>query len=314
MDDIWKLLPNNIVYYHILPKLSIDIKLAFNVKPNQISKKTIFDFEIMFNSILKPSIYYYCFDVNHFEYLSICKFCNNVFSHRNSRWKHEQKCQIKSNNDEIMELKKKLKDIEDKINNTQQCSTSIINNNNNTNTNTINNKGTINNNYIIAFGKEDIGNILTEKEKYRILNARYKSLEESIKAIHFNKDRPEYQNIVITNMRDNLIHIFDGEKFISQAKHGTLNQLMDNHMVSIEESLENNKENLNPKTVDVIEKLIEKINNETTELYDEENDKKYLNYKNYKNDLIKLVIYNESDKKKPSVSIINKKKKQNIMN
>ena len=246
----------------------------------------------------------------------ICKFCNNVFSHRNSRWKHEQKCQIKSNNDEIMELKKKLKDIEDKINNTQQCSTSIINNNNNTNTNTINNKGTINNNYIIAFGKEDICNILTEKEKYRILNARYKSLEESIKAIHFNKDRPEYQNIVITNMRDNLIHIFDGEKFISQAKHGTLNQLMDNHMVSIEESLENNKENLNPKTVDIIEKLIEKINNETTELYDEENDKKYLNYKNYKNDLIKLVIYNESDKKKPSVSIINKnkKKKQNIMN
>jgi hypothetical protein len=76
MDDIWKLLPNNILYYHILPKLSIDIKLAFNVKPNQISKKTIFDFEIMFNNILKPSIYYYCFGVNNFEYLSICKFCN----------------------------------------------------------------------------------------------------------------------------------------------------------------------------------------------------------------------------------------------
>ena len=240
----------------------------------------------------------------------ICKFCNNVFSHRNSRWKHEQKCQVKSNNNEIMELKKKLKDIEDKINNTQQCSTSIINNNNNTNT--INNKGTINNNYIIAFGKEEINNILTEKEKYKILNARYKSLEESIKAIHFNKDRPEYQNIVITNMRDNLIHIFDGEKFVSQAKHGTLNQLMDNHMVSIEESLENSKENLNPKTFDIIEKLIEKINDETTELYDEENDKKYLNYKNYKNDLIKLVIYNESDKKKPSICLINKNK--NIMN
>jgi hypothetical protein len=209
---------------------------------------------------------------------------------------------------EVRELKEQLKD---KINNTSQASTTITNSNN-SNNNT--NNGTINNNYIIAFGKEEINNILTEKEKYRILNARYKSLEESIKAIHFNKDRPEYQNIVITNMRDNLIHIFDGEKFISQAKHGTLNQLMDNHMVSIEESLENNKENLNSKTVDVIEKLIEKINNETTELYDEENDKKYLNYKNYKNDLIKLVIYNESDKKKPSVSIINKKKKQNIMN
>jgi hypothetical protein len=76
MDDIWKLLPNNILYCHILPKLSIDIKLAFKVKPNQILKKTIFDFEIMFNNIIKPSIYYYCIDVNDFEYLSICKFCN----------------------------------------------------------------------------------------------------------------------------------------------------------------------------------------------------------------------------------------------
>ena len=87
-----------------------------------------------------------------------------------------------------MELKKKLKDIEDKTNNTQLASTITNNNNTNTNSNNTNN-GTINNNYIIAFGKEEINNILTEKEKYKILNARYKSLEESIKAIHFNKDR-----------------------------------------------------------------------------------------------------------------------------
>jgi hypothetical protein len=235
-----------------------------------------------------------------------CKYCNKSYKHIQSRWKHEQKCKVKSNNDEIMELKKKLKDIEDKINNTHQGST-ITNSNN---TNTLNNKGTINNNYIIAFGKEEINNILTEKEKIRILNARYKSLEESIKAIHFNDNRPEYQNIVITNMRDNLVHIFDGNKFVSQAKHGTINQLIDNHMESIEESLDNSRERLNPKTVDIIEKLIEKINDETTELYDEENDKKYLNYKNYKNDLVKLFVYNESDNKKPSKSLVNKKKKE----
>jgi len=205
-----------------------------------------------------------------------------------------------------MELKKEINELKEKINNTQ-----ITTNSNNTNSNnTLNNKGTINNNYIIAFGKEEINNILTEKEKIRILNARYKSLEESIKAIHFNDNRPEYQNIVITNMRDNLVHIFDGNKFVSQAKHGTINQLIDNHMESIEESLDNSREKLNPKTVDIIEKLIEKINDETSELYDEENDKKYLNYKNYKNDLVKLFVYNESDNKKPSISLVNKKKKE----
>ena len=76
MDDIWKLLPNNILYCHILPKLSIDIKLAFKVKPNQILKKTLSDFEKKINNIIKPSIYYYSINVNDFEYFSVCKFCN----------------------------------------------------------------------------------------------------------------------------------------------------------------------------------------------------------------------------------------------
>jgi len=239
----------------------------------------------------------------------ICKFCNNVFSHRNSRWKHEQKCKDKSNNDQIMELKKEINELKQKINNTQITTNSNNTTNSNSN-NTLNNKGTINNNYIIAFGKEEINNILTEKEKFRILNARYKSIEESIKAVHFNDNRPEYKNIYISNMRDNLVHTYDGNKFVSQVKHGTINQLIDNHMESIEESLDNSREKLNPKTIDIIEKLIDKINDETTELYDEENDKKYLNYKNYKNDLVKLFVYNESDNKNPSVSVINKKKKE----
>jgi len=76
MDNIWKLLPNNILYYHILPKLSIDIKLAFKLKPSQISKKTISDFEKKINNIIKPSKYYYSINVNDFEYFSVCKFFN----------------------------------------------------------------------------------------------------------------------------------------------------------------------------------------------------------------------------------------------
>jgi len=249
-----------------------------------------------------------------------CKYCNKSYKHIQSRWKHEQKCQVKSNNDQIMELKKELtneikevrelkEQLKEKINNTQITTNSNNTTNSNSN-NTLNNKGTINNNYIIAFGKEEINNILTEKEKFRILNARYKSIEESIKAVHFNDNRPEYKNIYISNMRDNLVHTHDGNKFVSQVKHGTINQLIDNHMESIEESLDNSREKLNPKTIDIIEKLIDKINDETTELYDEENDKKYLNYKNYKNDLVKLFVYNESDNKNPSVSVINKKKKE----
>ena len=43
---------------------------------------------------------------------------------------------------------------------------------------------------------------------------KFKSIEESIKTIHFNNNHPECQNILITNLRDDIAHVFDGEKFI----------------------------------------------------------------------------------------------------
>ncbi len=269
-----------------------------------------------------------------------CKFCNKNYKHIQSRWKHEQKCKNKINKPEInkteiIELKKELteglKEIEklkvqllEKINTDMPLTnSSLINNSNNTTSNSNNtsniNNGTINN-YIVAFGKENISNILTEQEKCKILNARFKSVEESIKTIHFNEDRPECQNVAITNMRDNLAHIYDGaslaqaralwlllkpeKKFISKSKQEIINQLIDNHMESIEESLIDYREKLNQKTIEIIETLIDKMNDKTTELYDEENEKKYINYKNYKNDLVKLFVYNESDKKIPNTTNI----------
>lgn len=240
-----------------------------------------------------------------------CRNCEKVFKYKQGRWNHEQKCKNKLSSQEIIELKKELtegiKEIEkikkqlvSKKNKLQLANidSSVNNSNNTSNTSNINN-GTINN-YIVAFGKENISNILTEQEKCKILNARFKSVEESIKTIHFNEDRPECQNVAITNMRDNLAHIYDGKKFISKSKQEIINQLIDNHMESIEESLIDYREKLNQKTIEIIETLIDKMNDKTTELYDEENEKKYINYKNYKNDLVKLFVYNESDKKIPN--------------
>ncbi len=39
------------------------------------------------------------------------------------------------------------------------------------------------------------------------------SLEESIKMVHFNKDRPEFKNIYITNLKDEYAYTYDGSKF-----------------------------------------------------------------------------------------------------
>ena len=71
--------------------------------------------------------------------------------------------------------------------------------------------------------------ILTEKSILNILNKPYQCIEESIKTIHFNKNLPEYNNVYITNMKDGIAYIFDGEKFISVKKNQVIEDLIDNH-------------------------------------------------------------------------------------
>jgi uncharacterized protein YpiB (UPF0302 family) len=88
---------------------------------------------------------------------------------------------------------------------------------------------------------------------------KYKSIEESIKIIHFNKKRPNCQNILITNLYNNIAHVFDGEKFITMKKNEAINELIDNHLENIEISLEEYREKINPKATDILDRMIEKL-------------------------------------------------------
>jgi len=42
----------------------------------------------------------------------------------------------------------------------------------------------------------------------KILSHLRLSVEESIKMVYFNNERPQYKNIFITNMQNNLAYIF----------------------------------------------------------------------------------------------------------
>ena len=77
-----------------------------------------------------------------------------------------------------------------------------------------------------------------------------------------------------------------------------LNELIDIHTNEINISLEKNKNKLNEKYVTRIEDFINKLNDDHTKFIDHENQRTYSNYKAYKINSIKLLIYNESDKKK----------------
>ena len=141
-------------------------------------------------------------------------------------------------------------------------------------------------------------------EGVKILNRKLSSLEESIKLIHFNEKRPQLKNIYITNLKDQYAYTFDGSKFIAVLKNDVLGELVDNHFENIELSVEEYKDKLNSKTIEVLDKFIEKINDEDHEFTDKEHNKKYPNYKNFKVNQVKLMIYNESENRPNIINLI----------
>jgi hypothetical protein len=182
----------------------------------------------------------------------------------------------------------------------QKINNQLINSNNNINNGTINNN-TIN---IVKFGSEDLNKVLSQSEILKILNRKMCSLEESIKTIHFNDKRPEFKNIYITNLKDKYAYIYNGSKFIAVLKADILEELVDIHFENIEYSADEYKHKLQPKTIEVLEKFIEKMNNEEDEFIDQEHKLSYPNFKNFNINKIKLMIYNESDKKSNIVNVI----------
>ena len=246
------------------------------------------------------------------QYFFNCKLCNKIYKHKQSKYRHEQLCkniELKDDNKIIAELKKENLEIKNTLNELlkqckihpktlQKINKQLINGN--VNNGTINNK-TVN---IVKFGTEDLNKILSQSEILKILNRKMCSLEESIKIIHFNNDRPEFKNIYITNLKDQYAYTYDGSKFSAVLKSDILEELIDNHIENIEYSAEEYKEKLNHKTIEVLDKFIDKINNEEAIFIDKQHEKSYPNFKIYNINKIKLMIYNLSDKKTNIVNVI----------
>ena len=155
---------------------------------------------------------------------------------------------------------------------------------NNITNNTINNNITY-----VKFGDEKLSEILSEREMLIILNECRLSVEKSIKLTHFNDNRPELKNIIITNLQNNIGYIFNGEKFEAKPKEIILNDLFDKHLDNIENYISDSDILQNKITNDrLLEKLINKhLPNFINDL---NNDK----YKLEKLNDVKLLAYNNS--------------------
>ena len=229
-----------------------------------------------------------------------CKYCNKKFSYKQSKSDHERNyCKNKNNIIEENELlKKELANMKDQMSIILNKYTKIhhktlqkINNNliNNTNNGIINNT-------IVKFGNEQLSTLLTKKDMCNITNKICLCIEESIKTVHFNKKLPEYNNIFITNMRDSTAYIFDGSNFILTSKTEVINNMIASHLENIEDYLEDAE--ISENKYNKITNFLKHLNNENAVFIDENNNnKKYTNYKAYKLNVINQLIYNNSNSK-----------------
>jgi hypothetical protein len=231
-----------------------------------------------------------------------CKKCNKVFIHFQNRWRHEKTCKNKEqiitiDKNQFDNLQNKIKELENKIGNG-----SVTNNNSgtiNNNSGTVNNNsGTINNVYV-KFQRVSYEKILSKNEILKILNHKWLSIEESIKTIHFNDKFPEYNNIYVTNLRDNIGYTFNGKQFVATDKNEMVNDLIDSHIFEISVAIDKYKPKLNERVLDALKKFIKRIEDLDTSIRDcNNNNKKYSNYKSFTNNSIKKILYNYTDKKK----------------
>jgi hypothetical protein len=198
----------------------------------------------------------------------ICEICNKEFTSRQSKYEHKKNvCKIKENN--------------------------IINSNNKTinNNNQINN-GTINNNNInikVSLGNENIDD-LSKKDQLKILNSGYMSLIKIIELLNLNPDLPQYNNILVTNLKDKFCKIYDDDT----KKYKTVNKKdMVENMITVRthnlKEIYNKYNNKNNKMHQLVLLLIDKLNSITIE-----DDELMKYYKDLCEEII-LLIYNKTE-------------------
>ena len=132
------------------------------------------------------------------------KFCPNKLSFYSSKNKDKIIKQLKS---EKHELYKKMDTLLDKVGDTTINTTHNIQLNN--------------------YGNEDLSH-LTHSLKTELLSGPFGMIPKMIEAVHFNDEKPENKNIIITNSRDNKLKIYKNNKWVYKDKSETLNDLVDN--------------------------------------------------------------------------------------
>lgn len=221
----------------------------------------------------------------HIDNVIECKFCKKPLSNNFSRWRHEKTCtnnnfemrkETEEIKQEIIEIKNLLKSLKIHPKKLQKIN------------NQLNNNGTINNNTIniVQLGYENLDELLSEKEKIKILNKKAHSLRDYIDMVHISNKFNQFKNVYITNLQNNIGYKFDSKAntFIAVNKSDLLDDIIDCRMYDIEQFYKEIGDKLDNETSKIIDKFITRMNNDDDKL------------KGIKKEEIKLLLYNSREK------------------
>ena len=258
-----------------------------------------------------------------------CRNCDKKYKHCQTRFTHEKTCNgIKQTNldlevektrlevekmkqdtldkeEKILELKIKLQGMKRidtktfKYMNKMLMDRSAITNNT-TNTQNIN----INFPNILSIGKEKISEILSMNEKRMILDSRHNSIDKMVEIVHCGNHNM-FKNIIITNLKDKFAYRYDETKgyFITENKSDLLDNLIMYRVMDIEAIYDelSSANKIDSRTKKLIQEFLDKMENEEPFIYDTI---EYPNFKSYKINNIKILLYNNQDKITKDIALL----------
>ena len=269
-----------------------------------------------------------------------CRICNKTYKTKQGRYKHEKTCiGIKETSIELEVEKTKLERIkieqdtekmkqdtlklQIKLQSMKQLDTKTFKainkmlmdrSTHNTTNNTTNNTININFPNILSIGKENVIDFLSMYDKKMILDSRWGSLDKIVDIVHCGTHNL-FKNIVITNLKDKFAYKYDENKgyFITGNKTDLLDDLMTFRMMDIEAIYDelSTANKIDSKTKKLIQEFLDKMENEEVFLF---GDVEYPNYKSYKMNRIKILLYNNQDKITKDIAfLIGDRKTNNII-
>ena len=167
-----------------------------------------------------------------------CKYCEKSLSSYKSLWRHYKICEEKQKDEEE---KQKLLDLVDLLNKQiekkdKQIDELIKKTGINVGTQNIQNQ--INQEIkILAYNETDISH-LTDSDYLKCIKHANFCIPNLIKKIHFNPTKPENHNIYISNLKNNYVMIYNGNKWLIRDRDDSIQDIIDKNEGIIEQKIE----------------------------------------------------------------------------